>query len=57
MTLFYSHSPGHAGALTFPEQAVSIASPALSLHRSLVSKVPATRIEVDLDAIAKTFRC
>jgi alanine racemase len=56
MTLFYSHSPGHAGALTFPEQAVSIASPALSLHRSLVSKVPATRIEVDLDAIAKNVQ-
>lgn len=56
MTLFYSHSPGHAGALTFPEQAVSIASPALSLHRSLVSKVPATRIEVDLDAVAKNVQ-
>ncbi len=56
MTLFYSHSPGRAGAMVFPDSADSAASPVPLLHRTLVSKVPATRIEVDLDAIAKNTR-
>jgi alanine racemase len=42
--------------MVFPGRAVSGAPPALSLHRSLISKVPATRIEVDLDAIAKNVQ-
>jgi alanine racemase len=41
MTLFYSHRAGSAS------------SPVLPLHRTLFSRVPATRIEVDLDAVAR----
>lgn len=47
MTLFYSHSPGRTCALP---------SPVMPLKRALFSRVPATRIEVDLDAIATNTR-
>ncbi len=47
MTLFYSHPPGRAGSLS---------SPAISLKRTLFSRVPATRIAVDLDAVARNTR-
>jgi alanine racemase len=47
MTLFYSHDPGRAAALP---------SPVMPLKRALFSRVPATRIEVDLDAVAKNTR-
>jgi alanine racemase len=42
--------------MAFPGLAHSAASPVPLLHHTLVSKVPATRIEVDLDAIAKNTR-
>ncbi len=47
MTLFYSHAPGRTHAM---------ASPVRPLKRALFSRVPATRIEVDLDAIAANTR-
>ena len=47
MTLFYSHDPGRAGSLN---------NPAPPLPHTLFSRVPGTRIEVDLDAIAGNTR-
>lgn len=47
MTLFYSHDPVGAGSLN---------SPAMPLKRALFSRVPGTRIEVDLDAVAGNTR-
>ncbi len=47
MTLFYRHDPTRSGSLN---------SPAMSLKRVLFSRMPATRIEVDLDAIARNTR-
>jgi alanine racemase len=47
MTLFYSHDPGRTRAM---------ASGIRPLNRTLFSRVPATRIEVDLDAIAANTR-
>lgn len=44
MTLFYSHAPGRNSALS---------SELRPLKRALFTRVPATRIEVDLDAVAK----
>jgi alanine racemase len=47
MTLFYSHTPGRG---------IAMPSPVMPLKRTLFSRVPATRIEVDLDAVAKNTR-
>jgi alanine racemase len=56
MTLFYSHNPNRTGKMAAPGSADSAGCPDLPLHRILVSKVPATRIEVDLDAVAKNVQ-
>ncbi len=56
MTLFYNHDPGRADAKAFGDPTGFPPSPVLPLHRTLVSKVPATRIEVDLDSIAKNIQ-
>jgi alanine racemase len=47
MTLFYSHDPVRSGGLSGPDR---------PLTRALVSRLPGTRIEVDLDAIAANTR-